>query len=79
MDTSTPTTPYATVADIIRKQNEIERRLSAVEHAHRDIADAFDTLSGGISDLGLDPLNARAIKACLQYIAAILREGVRHG
>lgn len=63
-------TPYATVADIIAKQNEIERRLSAIEQTHREIADQIDALAGKITYLTTSPSEVRA---GLHEIAAVLR------
>jgi len=70
MDTSTAATPYATVADIIRKQNEIERRLSTVEQTLREVADQIDALASRISYLSTSPSEVRA---GLHDIAAVLR------
>lgn len=83
MDTSTPTptTPYTTVADIIRWQREFERRMSAVEQAHSDIATRIDALADSI---GAYSVNNDKVRAHLRDIAAVLRgekrtEEARHG
>jgi len=69
--TSTSTsTPYSTVADIIRWQNEIERRLSAVERILHESAESIDALADRITYLSTD---SRAVQDHLHDIAAVLR------
>ena len=82
MDTSTPTTttisttPYATVADIVRAMTSIERRLSACERAILDAATRLDQMADDLSY----PVNSiRLTREHLREVATILREGVRHG
>jgi len=82
MDTSTPTTtaipttPYATVADIVRTMTLIERRLSAAERAILDAANRLDQMA---DDLGYPINSIHHTREHLREVAAILREGVRHG
>jgi hypothetical protein len=81
MDTSTPTTPYTTVADIIRKQQEIEHRLSALERCVRSLPDDIDRVADG---LGYPINNVHETRARLHQIAAKMRahlptQAAQHG
>jgi len=76
MDTSAPATPYATVADIVRRMTSIERRLSAAERAILEVATRLDQMADG---LGYPVNSIHVTREHLREIAAILHTGVRHG
>ncbi len=76
----TTTTPYSTVADIIRKQTEIEQRIAALEQNVRDtrleVAHALEALA---KDIGYPINNIPLVRQHIRDLAAKLCAGVRRG
>lgn len=68
--TSKPSTPYSTVADIIRKQAEIEQRLAALERTVYALPDDIDRLA---KSLGYPINSVHETRERLHEIAAKMR------
>ena len=74
-------TPYATVADIIAKQADLERRISALERCVYRLPDDIDRLA---DRLGYPINSVRETRERLHEIAAAMRihmptQAARHG